>query len=676
MTITAPLETRLQHAVLDDDDGYGPRMRAAHARILAAEGVSALLAHCAALDTPRPTGRWRAEAARLLAAAPDGADVARLLLDGFAGQPESVVTVRWSYGEVTRERGLTGGVNTRLVRGLLWAAAGIDAEWVVPLIGACARHAGTGRGGSGGLARSATVATTAVAVLAAFGGARGEAAVRCLAALQAQVGDRTVLKGAARARQEIARRAGLTPAQLRERAVPDAGLDARRIREVPLPGGYTAVLTVDDTAAASLTLRTAAGVALEAGQEAPFDLPPGEMAGVRAELRELRALLSAERARLEERLAAGAEWTGAEWQRLYADHPVTGAVAGALLWEVREAGSDVWCAGLPERDGAGWCLAGPDGTAAPVGASDQVRLWHPLRADAEDVGAWRTELTARELRQPFQQVFREIYPLAPAERTAASSSDRFAAHILRFPQARALMAARGWSAGQLGYWDGGAEGEAVRELAARDTYAWRARFSYRLVEREQDGLDVSLCATDRVRFERRSGARGAWSPAAPAEVPALALSEAFREVGLVVAAASIAADPLWQDGGADGHGAYWRRAAFGELTASGQVRAEALARLLPRTRIAGRTELDGRFLRVRGDLRSYRVHLGSGHVLMDPDDSYLCIVADRGVTAAAEPVFLPFEEDGGMLSVILAKAFLLADDLSLTDPSITHQLLR
>ncbi|MEU4231878.1 hypothetical protein AB0F17_46925 [Nonomuraea sp. NPDC026600] len=37
-------------------------------------------------------------------------------------------------------------------------------------------------------------------------------------------------------------------------------------------------------------------------------------------------------------------------------------------------------------------------------------------------------------------------------------------------------------------------------------------------------------------------------------------------------------------------------------------------------------------------------------------------------------VFLPFEEDGGMLSIILSKAFLLAADTSITDPSITRQI--
>lgn len=36
-------------------------------------------------------------------------------------------------------------------------------------------------------------------------------------------------------------------------------------------------------------------------------------------------------------------------------------------------------------------------------------------------------------------------------------------------------------------------------------------------------------------------------------------------------------------------------------------------------------------------------------------------------------VFPPFEEDGGRLSVILTRAFLLAEGTAITDPSITGQ---
>ncbi|WP_455680566.1 DUF7737 domain-containing protein [Streptomyces roseolus] len=117
---------------------------------------------------------------------------------------------------------------------------------------------------------------------------------------------------------------------------------------------------------------------------------------------------------------------------------------------------------------------------------------------------------------------------------------------------------------------------------------------------------------------------------------------------------------------------------FGELGEGARVRRETLGRLLPRTRIADRVELTDRFLRVRGERGTYRIHLGSGNVLMEPSDAYLCVVVDRSREAgrAAGKVFLPFEEDGGMLSVILSKAFLLAADDRITDPTITAQLRR
>jgi hypothetical protein len=60
---------------------------------------------------------------------------------------------------------------------------------------------------------------------------------------------------------------------------------------------------------------------------------------------------------------------------------------------------------------------------------------------------------------------------------------------------------------------------------------------------------------------------------------------------------------------------------------------------------------------------------------MEPNDQYLCIVPDRGSASAkaGEKVFLPFEGDG-TLSVILSKAFLLANDRTIKDPTILRQV--
>ncbi|MFD1938427.1 hypothetical protein ACFSKW_43835 [Nonomuraea mangrovi] len=55
---------------------------------------------------------------------------------------------------------------------------------------------------------------------------------------------------------------------------------------------------------------------------------------------------------------------------------------------------------------------------------------------------------------------------------------------------------------------------------------------------------------------------------------------------------------------------------------------------------------------------------------MEPNDACLCIVSARDPHAG---LFLPFEEDG-RLALILSKAFLLANDTAITDPSITSQI--
>ncbi|UOQ74644.1 DUF7737 domain-containing protein [Hymenobacter cellulosilyticus] len=102
----------------------------------------------------------------------------------------------------------------------------------------------------------------------------------------------------------------------------------------------------------------------------------------------------------------------------------------------------------------------------------------------------------------------------------------------------------------------------------------------------------------------------------------------------------------------------------------------ALERLVPRMKIGKVSEIQDRFLVVRGKRRTYKIHLGSGNILMEPNDQYLCIVPDRSAkTPGAADVFLPFEGDA-VLSIILSKALLLMDDDKITDETINRQIGR
>jgi hypothetical protein len=151
-------------------------------------------------------------------------------------------------------------------------------------------------------------------------------------------------------------------------------------------------------------------------------------------------------------------------------------------------------------------------------------------------------------------------------------------------------------------------------------------------------------------------------------------SEIMRDVDLFVGVASVGNDPAWQDGGPGGrYRDYWQSYSFGELSATAATRRDVLQQLVPLLKIAGRCSFQERFLVVRGDTRIYKIHLGSGNVLMEPNDQYLCIVPDSRARSGGPDVFLPFEGDA-VLAIILSKALLLAEDTKIKDPTIVRQI--
>jgi hypothetical protein len=282
------------------------------------------------------------------------------------------------------------------------------------------------------------------------------------------------------------------------------------------------------------------------------------------------------------------------------------------------------------------------------------------------VEAWRSWLDRHEITQPFKQAHRETYRLTPAEEETSVYSNRFAAHVLRQHQMAALAKSRGWQTAMMGEYDGGM----WPTLRVAGHPGLTAELWIEAVEGEGmiAGSGVATyVATDSVRFFRDG------RPLPLAQVPPLVFSEVMRDVDLFVGVASIGTDPQWRDGG-DGLGNYWQEFAFGILSATARTRREVLERLLPRLKIAPVARLEERFLEVRGTFATYRIHLGSGNVLMEPGSRYLCIVPDqRAPKQRVALAALPFEGDM-LLSVILSKAFLLADDTRITDRTITRQI--
>lgn len=288
----------------------GPLLAAEIPDTMDSPDLAELLALCAQIRTVRPNRRWRDRAAALLAERPSLPGEVRAVLE----QVPRLADVLHAHLD---DFGFTAETPVLLLRGLLWSTAGLppeQAEWVAPLLGDIACHAGTGPGGSK-VVRAERLAVTALDVL----GVRGDAAaVAALTRAVATVRKKTVLAAARRALDAAAERNGLTPDDLMDRTVPDHGLGPDGTREEPL-GGHTAVLGIGADGSPALTFRTPAGRTVRTPPKAVREEHGPRLRELRAELKELKALLPVQRRRLEAALGEGRTWAPDSWARYVMD---------------------------------------------------------------------------------------------------------------------------------------------------------------------------------------------------------------------------------------------------------------------------------------------------------------------------------------------------------------------
>jgi len=635
-------------SVITEGDGWAATVLPRLATLTEGSGeVTALLRHLAAATGSKPTRAWLAASHELLRP-PAARAVLRLLLERLTDAKPITTTHRWGTFPVVLDQG-----NTDVARAAAWAAIGLQEHWVVPTLHRLADRAIHASGLTGWLSGD-KVPNSCIVSLGQIGTAEAIAALQRLQDATTHTGFRKRIAAAL----TVAAASGLTPGQLAERRVPTGGLRQDGTVEV-MAGTLTARASLDNDLRVKIEWAVTGGWATKP----PADASKDDVSTIRRQVTKLRHAVGAERRRVEGLLAADRGWELADWRRYYLDHPVTGRLASRLIWRIVDTdGATV--AGMPTATGTVRTLDGD----VPLPAAGTATLWHPATATTDEVCAWRSWLLDQGTRQPFKQAFREVYLLTPAEQRTGTYSNRFAAHVLHYQQVYALFKQRGWVANYLGPYDGGCRGRARHEFPDAGL---TAAFEHAHADADAEQHRVELCSTDRVWFFQTADRT---KRAVPLEqVPPLVFSEAMRDVDLFVGVSSIALDPNWADRGDDPYHGYWLHASFGALSATAEVRRDVLARLLPKMKLADRVELGDRYLRVRGNRGTYKVHLGSANVRIDPDDRYLCIVpANAGRTRR---VMLPFEGDE-VLSVILSKALLLAADDKITDPEILHQLKR
>ena len=644
-----------------------------------------LFLHCMRTSGSKPSKKWMEQAESYITTISPH-EYRSNLLEWFplASEPRPEPASIYPRGDRNNMIWYLESLNCDILKGLVWTCSREEDPEMVRVLSALALTTYKKIPGMG--PRAGKVGNACFWALGEMPGMDG---IAQLSILKLRIKANPAQKAITSALATASKRTGISAEEIEELSVPDYGMEEVGIRREEFDG-YTFELKVNGSEVEQVWRREDAKI-VKSVPKAIRDKYPDELKAIQQVVKDIRKMLPAQRDRIDNLFLAQKRWDYNVWYERYIEHLLVGTIARRLIWKFSRddrAASGIWHeGGFVERDGR------------PLDWLDYdtiIELWHPINVELDVVLEWREWLRTREVQQPFKQAHREVYILTEAELNTNVYSNRYAAHILRQHQFNALCAARGWK-------------NSLRLMvddyfppATKTLPQWNLRVEY-WIEGIGDnyGTDTNetgtylYVTTDQVRFypinARQNAAHasgggyqtvqwnrgGEGEPLPLEDIPPLVFSEIMRDVDMFVGVASLGNDPNWLDGGSEvRYRDYWHSYSFGDLTESAKTRKQVLEMVVPRLKIARHCKLTDKFLVVRGDIRTYKIHLGSGNILMEPNDQYLCIVPARGAGGMAKDrVFLPFEGDQ-TLAVILSKALMLAEDKKISDPTITRQLKR
>ena len=321
-----------------------------------------------------------------------------------------------------------------------------------------------------------------------------------------------------------------------------------------------------------------------------------------------RTRLSLEQAMLSQTL-----FTAAELAKIL-EHPVVKAMLSKLvLFNPESQASGFW------QDGK---LLSAEGTLTPLKATDKLLIAHPSHLFyAVQWDLYQKYLFDKEIKQPFKQVFRELYVPTKDELETSNRSERYQGHQVQPQKTVALLRGRGWT---VNYEEGlqkvyHKEGFRATIYAAADWYTpsdvEAPTLEYVVFYNLKDGKEVPMKEINPVIF-----------------------SEVMRDVDLVVSVAHV--------GGVDPEASHSTMQMRGAL-------ARESARLFKLTNV----EVKERYILVKNEHGDYSLHLGSG--MISRGGLQINVVAVQSQHRGR--VFLPFVDDDPKTAEIISKMKLLSE---------------
>ncbi|MDE7324112.1 MAG: DUF4132 domain-containing protein [Lachnospiraceae bacterium] len=317
-----------------------------------------------------------------------------------------------------------------------------------------------------------------------------------------------------------------------------------------------------------------------------------------------------------------------EFLELY-QNPIARPITEPLV--VRTAGEQDMRIGFLTKDG----IVDSSGTVFPVKPKEQIYIAHPF--DLYSSGHWHEYqklLFERHMKQPFKQVFRELY-VKLEEELDGHQSMLFSGNQIQPQKTVGTLRGRRWVAD----YEGGLQKIYYKEDIVACIYAMADWFS---------PSDAEAPTLEYVVFtDRRTG-----KSLKIKEIPDIIYSEVMRDVDLAVSVAHA--------GGVDpetSHSTIEMRRAIVECNLA-----------LFQTK---NVRLEGSHAIIDGKLGQYTVHLGSG-VVHQIGNAMLFVVPVHAQQRGR--IFLPFVDDDPKTAEIMSKILLFAEDAKIKDPKILGQI--
>ncbi|MFP5113010.1 DUF4132 domain-containing protein [Bacillaceae bacterium C204] len=267
---------------------------------------------------------------------------------------------------------------------------------------------------------------------------------------------------------------------------------------------------------------------------------------------------------------------------------------------------------------------------------DEIFIAHPVHLF--ESGVWsdfQRDLFARKVKQPFKQVFRELYLPNQDELAAGTGTRRYAGHQIQPQKTVALLKNRLWTTS----YEAGLQKVYYKENIIVQLNALANWFS---------PSDVECPTLETVEFFDRL----TYQPLEIKNIPKMVFSETMRDIDLVVSIAHV--------GGVD------PEVSLTTIDLRKVIVAES-ARLMKLENV----RMLGNFALIEGSLGEYSVHLGSANVYKQATGAIYIVPVHSQQRGR---VFLPFMDEDPKTAEIVSKVLMLAEDKKIKDPFILAQI--